>query len=150
MQLNSLGSTIFLGRELRECFQLGYDIFIVHCYQGLHFLVSSHRAGDTLLFLHQGYPELYATYVLLHKALCYCCSLLHWLSKYSPNRAGIGSLPVCFLSSPLLSSPLLSLKLSVTTGTSQTILLNSTSYLQLYFSKKQDIMNDLVWAVPQA
>ena len=54
------------------------------------------------------------------------------------------------LSSPLLSSPLLSLKLSVTTGTSQTILLNSTSYLQLHFSKKQDIMNDLVWAVPQA
>lgn len=48
------------------------------------------------------------------------------------------------------SSPLLSSKLSVTTGTSQTILLNSTSYLQLHFSKKQDIMNDLVWAVPQA
>lgn len=49
LQLNSLCLTIFLGTEFKECFQLGY-IFIMGCYQELHFPLSSPSAEDMLLF----------------------------------------------------------------------------------------------------
>lgn len=98
MQLNSLCSTIFFGRELKECFQPGYDIFITDCYQESHFPVSNPGTEDTLLFESLGLlrRQLNAAHVLLPMAHCYCCSVLHLFSKGFLNRVCIGSLSVYF------------------------------------------------------